>query len=249
MEKDIKDYRGKELKSYVIANFLAILYGTNFLYKIAELIGGNRDISVIASSATFAVFTAVIYIFVFLADALVPSEIKDKAIWPCGCKPGEKIFTEIREQNEDNRFSAQHVERLYADVYASIDAETNENMKKDIQNNNWYYIYKLHENEAQVCVSQRDSLLCRDLTIITITLFIGFLVLSFISSTSFSWGTLIFLIVEYVVTGYLARYKGIRFAYNVIATDIVAKLAEEKSKNRATIAGEGEEYSVIVQRK
>ena len=80
MEKDIKDYRGKELKSYVIANFLAILYGTGFLYKIAELIGGNRDLSLIASSATFAVLTAVIYIFVFLADALVPSEVKDVMI-------------------------------------------------------------------------------------------------------------------------------------------------------------------------
>lgn len=248
MEKDIKDYRGKELKSYVIANFLAILYGTGFLYKIAELIGGNRDLSLIASSATFAVLTAVIYIFVFLADALVPSEVKDAIVWfRCG-RPGERIFTEIRDDNKDKRFSTQDALVFYADIYESIDIESNEEKKKVIQNKNWYYLYKLHEKKTQIFVSQRDSLLCRDINVITIMLFLGFIVLYFLSNNPFSCYTLLFFFIEFVLTRFLAQTKGNRYAYNVIATDIAAKKADNNAK-RIKVDEENIEYYVIVQRK
>ena len=109
MEKDIKDYREKELRSYVIANFLVILIGTDFLNTIIKIISDNKDLALITTTTTFAVFSAVTYIFVFLADALVSSETKDKVVWFRSGRPGESIFTEICKNNKDN---------IYEGVYA-----------------------------------------------------------------------------------------------------------------------------------
>lgn len=249
MEKNIKEYREKELRSYVIANFLVILIGTGFLNSIIRIISENKDLALITSTTTFAVFSAVTYVFVFIADALVPSEIKDQIVWFRSGRPGESIFTEIRKNNKDKRFSTQDALAFYADIYTSIDAESNEEEKKVIQNKNWYYIYKLHEQKVQIFFSQRDSLLCRDINVITVVLFTGFLILSFLANNSFSCYTVWFFFIEFLLTNVLARNKGKRYVYNVIATDIAVKKADLNNANRTNTAEESQEYYVVIQRK
>lgn len=220
MEKNIKDYREKELKSYVIGNILIIFLGTGLLNDIIVPVNDVKNLGFLVSLINTTVLSAVIYIYVFLADAMVPSSIKDMVVWTFFGKPGETIFTDIQKGSKDKRFTTDSVEKKYSDIYEEIGNEKDPSEKKKIQNSKWYSIYKKHKKEAQVYISHRDSLLCRDSCIITFWLLCGYLIFINIYGAPISCKTVCFLLAEFVITWIIAQVKGKRFAYNVIATDV-----------------------------
>lgn len=73
--KDIKDYRGNELKYFVIANISALLYlgkVINLQLVTSEGTYSNLIVTVINS----ALFSGIVYILVLISDAIVPTRIK-----------------------------------------------------------------------------------------------------------------------------------------------------------------------------
>ena len=65
MEKNIKDYREKELKSYVIGNILIIFLGTGLLNDIIVPVNDVKNLGFLVSLINTTVLSAVIYIYVF----------------------------------------------------------------------------------------------------------------------------------------------------------------------------------------
>lgn len=231
MEKDIKDYREKELKSFAIGNILLILIGSGLLSRIMTITDDTNAWTVINTVLASAVFSSVIYIFVFLADSLVPGNIKDKIIWFRSGKPGEHIFTDIDTNLKDDRFTIEQAKKQFENVYKIINGkDKNSKEVRDFQNSAWYRIYIIHENHAQVSVSQRDFLLCRDMCIMTPLILLGYLCLQWYRHQGISCLIVGVLIAEFIVLWFITRNKGKRFAYNVIALDITKnKKEEEKS--------------------
>lgn len=219
MNKDVKDYRNAELKSYVIGNILIILIASGLLDYMIIFTEETTSLGVISTVITSAIFSSVLYNYIFLVDALMPSNWKDKLIWCGSGMPGETIFTTIKEKNEDKRFTSKHAMDVYKEVYQKI-SETNEKERKAIENSEWYGIYKKNEDHVQISTSQRDFLLCRDMTAITIIIAIGYVLFQSCREQYFSWRLFLFFGIELVVSWGAAKIKGKRFAYNVIAVDI-----------------------------
>ena len=229
MEKDIKDYREKELKSFVIGNILLILISSGLLDRIIAIVDETTAWTAINTILASAVFSSVIYIFVFMADSLIPGVIKDKIIWCCNGRPGEHIFADIKENLKDTRFTKKQALEQYAEIYKEIERSKD---SRSIQNSSWYRIYKTHEAHAQISVSQRDFLLCRDMCILTPFITAGYLCLQRYRHQNFSCRMITILIVEFILLWFISRSKGKRFAYNVIAVDIAKS---EKKDNKSGI--------------
>lgn len=232
MDNNIKDYRDNELKSYAIGNIILILLGTGLLDKVINLSGESAIGTAINAVLSSAVFSSVIYIYVFLADSLVLSQWKDKIIWfRCGM-PGENIFSTIKIKCTDNRFTTEKALDVYKDIYQKMNGKSKKELKK-IENSEWYKLYRKHEDKPQVYFAQRDYLLCRDMTIMTLFLLVAYICLKCYLKQKVMSILIVVFIIEFLATFFSAKNKGKRFAYNVIATDLSTR--NESADNSAII--------------
>ena len=69
MEKNIKDYREKELKTFVLGNILLFLVITGVINDIASLIGEDNLWKAIAELFESSILSSIVYIFVFVFDS------------------------------------------------------------------------------------------------------------------------------------------------------------------------------------
>lgn len=227
MEKNIKDYREKELRNYIIANILLILIGTRKIDSIVSAISEKNVWEAVEVFVGSGVISILVYAYVYIIDCLIPGEIKNSIIWKIKGMPGTRVFSEIRQNNKDWRFSKEIVFEKYSKVYKDIDkAEGGE--KNKIENSAWYGAYQRTEKYASVYVSNRDWLLCRDMCVMTIWILLGFITISIILKTICSLRfifLIIFILIEGLATWFAARNKGNRYVYNVIAKDVYHKEA------------------------
>ncbi len=227
MEKDIKDYREKELKAFVFGNILLFLMGTGLISNILQSLEINNIWKAIAEMFSSAILSATIYIFVFIFDAIIPGRIKDKIVWPIADLPGNRIFINIRQHNKDERFTTRRAVNVYSDLYQQLDTEKDKKRCAKIQNEFWYMLYQKYEKQAQVYISQRDFLLCRDMTAMMLWIFGGDVLLCLYLGDGMSSYKLWFILVaEFFIVWIAARVKGERFVYNVIAKDLSRNGAE-----------------------
>lgn len=176
MDNNLKDYREKELKNYVIGNALIIIvllgiFNTLLDVKMDE--STNNILLTLSSEIISAgIFSSILYTYVFILDAIIPGNWKDSICNLCRPLPGEIIFEEIREKANDKRFTKEKALQKYANIYEIIDNLIGKEKRK-ASNDAWYSIYLKYENKTKIFISQRDYLLCRDLCIST--LYIGLL--------------------------------------------------------------------------
>lgn len=215
---NIKDYRNNELKNYVIGNILLVLYFSGMFSKIfSEDINGNLNIwSIVIESA---LISSIIYIYVFLLDSMIPGDTKQKiAYFHIGKLPGYTIFTKMKQSVRDNRFTQSDVMKKYNQIYANMPTDRKEREK--YENAQWYKLYKDCKNESKILTANRDFLLCRDITIITLMLLIIYLILVGLKIMVFSKIIVEIIGGELIVSNVSMRGKARRLAYNVISEDI-----------------------------
>lgn len=223
MDKNIKDYREKELKYYVIGNAFIILSLTGALNGLTTNMPGVSyvalpEIGKMLISA--GVFTSVLYVYVFIFDAMIPSDWKDDMCNLGYSLPGETIFEDIlNEKIKDKRFTKKSVGEKYKDIYEKLEKLTI-NQKKEVSNEAWYKLYRSYEFEPRIFVSHRDYLLCRDICVATVWVGIVYITLVVFSFVHYTCQVLIFLLVELILTNIATRKKQWIFARNVIATDV-----------------------------
>ncbi len=219
MSNDIKDYRNSELKSYVIGNILLVIVSSGLLDKILLFTESTENYNIFNTLLSSTILSSIMYIYIFLADSVIPSELKERIIWLFSGLPGERVFSDIKRKCKDTRFSSNEASELYKEVYKSI-KKADKKSKKRVENHNWYLIYKKYESHEQILTSQRDYLLCRDLVFMTFYIFIGYIILQISRLDVVSWKMIGVFIVEFAISWVCACIKGRRFVYNVIALDI-----------------------------
>lgn len=215
---DIKDYRNNELKNYVIGNIVLVLYFSGIFdnFFMADI---NNNLNIWKTLIESAFVSSIIYIYVFLLDSLIPGDIKQKvAYFHIGKLPGYTIFTEMKQNNKDDRFTHADILKKYALIYSNMPKEKKK--KEKYENAQWYKIYNNYKNESKILISNRDFLLCRDLTIITIMLMIIYFILMGLKIIVFSKTIVTVMLIELIVSNISMRGKAARLAYNVISEDI-----------------------------
>lgn len=121
--RNIKNYREKELKSYVIGNILVMLLlsgslDTYILGSINEIADG------ISALVQILVSSSIMYIFVFLLDSFIPGTLKFKiAYFPFGRQAGYTIFTDMKDNLKDDRFAREDVLDKYHSIYEKMPSD------------------------------------------------------------------------------------------------------------------------------
>lgn len=223
MDNNLKDYREKELKNYVIGNALIIIvllgiFDTLLNIKMDETTT-NIFLTLGSELISAGIFSSILYTYVFIFDAIVPGNWKDLVCNLYRPLPDEVIFEEIKEKVNDKRFTKKEALQKYAGIYGNLDNLIGKEKRK-ASNSAWYSIYLKHENKTKIFISQRDYLLCRDLCVSTLYIGLLYFVLWAFSIVAFDHRIVILLIVELIATNFAMRGKQKRFAYNVIAMDI-----------------------------
>ncbi|MDD6793859.1 MAG: hypothetical protein PUE01_00360 [Clostridiaceae bacterium] len=214
---NLKDYREKELKMYIIACIFLLMCLTNNFNFDKEFL---EDVSAITKSINTVLISASIYMFSYIADSIISSEFKDKVVNIFGLisKPGEIIFSKIQSDCKDDRIYKEKALKIYCDIYDNM--PDNIEKKRKYQNSKWYDIYSKHRDITMIQVSNRDYLLCRDLFFSTISLLILYIASVWVGLLTMDWRFITFLIVMLVVNNIATHIKSSRFAYNVIAYDL-----------------------------
>lgn len=216
--KSIKDYRKKELISYIVANAVVLLLLLN-LMDFKEMILSSENISQIINSV---LVTSCVSVFSYLGDSILEGDTKDKLVDLWRKRPGEVVFTQIQINNKDIRFTKEQVIKKYNEIYSNMPTEERE--KYVYENSKWYSIYHKFQKVEKIYNSNRDSLLCRDMHVSTYLIFIIYIFISlFNKSVSLTWPCVIFEIGMLIITNIAARQKAKRLVYNVIAYDIHQK--------------------------
>lgn len=212
--RNLKEYRDKELKWFLLANILLMLVGSNIL-SLGET--GSISISDISSILGVTAVSSAIYIYTFILDSVIPAQAKVFLVFLWRRQPSCTIFTDMEHKFEDDRFKLEDAKKKYSHIYERIKSEPDSFDQTPL----WYEIYNKHRNNTIVFGSNRDYLLLRDMHSQTIIMMLVYLLLWWFSGLLvFSWKFLLYLV---IMTGLLnvgARVQGKRIVYNALSVDL-----------------------------
>lgn len=233
----MKEYRKEELRSYVIGNIIFIITLSGiFDLVLSKSIADLMDVIHLIFES--ALLSSILYIYIYIIDSLVPPSLKDKiSFFPIN-KPGRVVFEKIRSNKlgyRDDRFTIDDVKKKYEEIYKEIDKMTRlvdrerdnkkrKELKKKLkiyQNSKWFGIYMQQKDDNAVSATHKDSLLNRDMNVITVSILVFYLIICFFTPIiQFRSSVVILLAVEFVATSIAAKSRAIRFVLTVISRDI-----------------------------
>jgi hypothetical protein len=213
----LKTYWENELKWFIWAYLLFVIGVNN-----PELFN-NPDVETLTkifNLFTSAIISGVICSLAFVFDSLYTSALKDVLVFFRRSKvPGATVFTRIKNgKMKDVRFDTAKAFQKYESIISGIPLE--EKLKGKYENAEWYKLYSKNRDVTAVLSVHRDSLLCRDLYITTISLAVLTGAMMAVRLLLFNWILLGYLLVMLILTNIAAHNKAHRFVNTVIAIDI-----------------------------
>lgn len=133
--------------------------------------------------------------------------------------PGNIIFAEIMNKCKDERFTKEEALVFYKDIYDNLPKEKKQSYH--YQNSKWYKIYSKYRDVSVIYISNRDFLLCRDMVFATIVISFLYAISVGMKLFEFNLTYLCFLCMMFIVNICATHLKAKRFAYNVLAYDIL----------------------------
>lgn len=222
--KDIKDYRGNELKYFVIANIFALLYlgkVINLQLVTSEGTYSNLIVTVINS----ALFSGIVYILVLISDAIVPTRIKNAIVYWFFPLPGQVAFSKWKQRCQDERITQKDFLKYYEKVYENMPSKKS---TRQYENTEWYKLYTKYDKEDKVLSSHRDYLMFRDMTTSTVVMLILYIVIgSIVDFVPVCKNGIIYLLAMYAIVNVATQSRGKRFVNNVFTCDIYVKNKEK----------------------
>lgn len=217
---ELKDYRKKEIPMLLLGNILVLLYFCKSFDLNFFSDNGLDGIKLIVSILDSAVLSSILYVFTIILDGIITSNFKEKLVYLCfGKLPGKTIFTEIKTNNKDIRFSYSDLNELHPEIYENIPQDKKK--RSLYENHVWYKLYSKNKKEDMVFLSNKEYLMFRDMYCINILVLLLYLVLSVILKiVSFDTRYIVFLVVFTVLFNISTRNKAKRLAYNVIASEL-----------------------------
>lgn len=213
---DIKNYKSKELLWFIIGQIFTVI-----VFQTPEILNFNFTEWQIAmvKIVTSTVFSSVIGVYSFVFDAMFSDELKYKMLYFGMIRPGEIIFSKIRDNHKDFRYTKEKAMEKYKEIYDGM--PNLKSVQKAYENDNWYQIYRRHSNEPMVYYAHRDYLFCRDIYFSTIIIVAFYVLLTYLlSSVTLSWRLLLFELVLLIASNIATRKRAERFVDNVIAYDL-----------------------------
>lgn len=222
--RNLKKYRGKELKWFLLANIILMLVGSGVLdFSKVESI----SISDISSLLGITAVSSAIYIYTFILDSVLPSRVKVFLVFLWKRQPSYTIFTDMERKFEDDRFKLEDAKKKYSQIYERIKSEPSSFDQTPL----WYEIYNKHRNNTIVFGSNRDYLLLRDMHSQTIVTTLVYIFLWWFSGLlTFSWKFVIYLAIITICLNVGARIQGKKMVYNVLSVDVNESALEGNDK-------------------
>lgn len=216
---NLKDYREKELRWYILANILILLLMQG-IFRVDSIDSYFESIKIISKLLRLVTLSTFIFCFILVTESLFPSNLKFTLLYfGVFHLPGETIFTEIKNNPHDKRFTKEQANNKYKDIYDTMPTDKKE--KYIYENSKWYSLYTKYRDINMIEFSNRDYLLCRDIYISNITLIVLYLITTFwFQIITFDYEYLFYLLFMLIITNIGTQQKGRRFAYNVIALDL-----------------------------
>jgi hypothetical protein len=227
---NIKDYREKELKAFVIANILVLFYLTGII-TFDGIVENDSYMQLFITIINSGLFSSIIYAMVMVLDSIISDKIKKIIIFWWMPMPGETIFSNIRINTKDNRFTVEEATTAYREIYDNMPlGKDKKKNRRNYENSKWYGLLCQHESEIKVMVIHRDFLMCRDMAVSAIMMILVYLGLSVpMQLIIFDRKAIIYLFVMYMVCMVASRVKSKRFVKTVIACDLHPKKDKSKS--------------------
>lgn len=222
--RNLKEYRDKELKWFLLANIILMLVGSGVLD-----FGGVESISISDISSLFGItaVSSAIYIYTFILDSVLPSRVKVFLVFLWKHQPSCTIFTDMEQKFQDDRFKLEDAKKKYSQIYERIKSEPSSFDQTPL----WYEIYNKHRNNTIVFGSNRDYLLLRDMHSQTIVTILAYILLWWFSGLlTFSWKFVIYLAIMTVCLNISARVQGKKMVYNVLSVDVNESALEDGGK-------------------
>lgn len=215
---DLKNYREKELSLYIVSSVLIFLISHQFINVDASNIANS--LSLLSQIFVSAILSVIAFGFIFVIECLFTSRFKEKLLYLFGLlnPPGYTIFSKIKENNYDKRFSHKKLIAKYPTIYEDMPKTKKE--RQDYENEKWYEIHNQVRDVSMIRLSQREWLLCRDIYISTLVMLVSYIVIVVLCLVEFNIYYLLFLVAMLIITNFGANRKANRFAYNVIAYDV-----------------------------
>ena len=159
---DLKDYRKKEIPMLLLGNILVLLYFLK-IFDVTQISKDNMEwINLIFTILNSTILSSVLYIFTIVLDGIFSDKIKYKLLYLFfGKMPGEVVFSEIKKNNKDIRFSYEDLYKNHPEIYDNMPSEIKAQRK--YENKEWYKLLKKHQSKDMVFQSHRDSLMLRDM--------------------------------------------------------------------------------------
>lgn len=226
---NIKEYRKKELKGFIIANILVILYLSGKInFNVVSSKCGSNMVAFFLLENGF--ISSMLYSLSLVFDCLISDKMKRRIVFWNRPLPGETIFSKLRNNDSDNRFSSKDISDRYRNVYDNMPIKIDQ--RKIYENREWYAIYRKYEDEEKTKMAQKDYLMCRDMTVSVVVLFCIYVILAFLTNDfNFKLVIFMYLSIMYFVSSYASNVKGRRFVENVIVCDIHNKHEDSDVSN------------------
>ena len=154
--RNLKEYRDKELKWFLLANIILMLIESGVL-DFGKL--ESISISDISSLLGITAVSSAIYIYTFILDSILPSRVKVFLVFLWKRQPSCTIFTDMEQKFEDDRFKLEDAKKKYHQIYERIKSEPDSFDQTPL----WYEIYNKHRNNTIIFGSNPDYLLLRDM--------------------------------------------------------------------------------------
>lgn len=204
-KKTLKEENNKMIISFVIIN---LVLGYLFLYMNDPNIDNINDFykSIISKKSIFYLITP--FIALVLTN-LLSSNFKAKL-----------VFLRFRDPLPGSRAFSKY---LYKDVRIDVanikDKHNPLPEKANEQNALWYSIFKKYPDNTMIVGSHKNFLLLRDLSCVSVLLFIIFSIVWMLSSGLFinPFNYFVYLLLQFITLNICANNQGCRFTCNVLA--------------------------------
>ena len=215
----VKEYRGKELKSFTC--FITMLFFVLCL-PFPHDVESIEDLSTLSNLIYNVTITLFVPLLISFSDSICPYWLKEIISYPLY---GETIFTKIEKGKvSDIRIDIDEAKQSYKDIIRCKNKVSDDKTRRKYENKEWYKIYKKYDGKDDVNQTQADYLLCRDMFVISMFGLISYFILIFIGDDIIFSGTFICII---LCLGFISwcgmRNKMKRFVLTVIATDLTQK--------------------------
>lgn len=216
---NLKDYRENELKKYILANVISMLFLSGELnLNISDSFIGINSLGIKITSIVALI--SLFYLYVMVFDSLLSDKMKFHLVYLWRKFPGETIFDDIQQKDGDIRFTALKALDYYKDIYSEIENISYLREKCRYENQEWYRIFSSVKNEGAVISAHRDYLMLRDMHVATWLLIFIYGIFGGIGVIPLNLSIIAFLLFFIVITNIATIHKGKRFVYNVIACDM-----------------------------